>query len=382
MISGLGDREKFHRVFILLLAVVVSIVFLYMIRGFVVTVLMAAIFSGLAHPLYRGLLRGVRGRRGAAAVLTLVVLLVLVVLPVVAFMGIVAAEAVAISQSVAPWVRDHLREPGEISRLLERVPHFAQIQQQVQVYSAQIIEKLGELAGRLSSFLVNSLSAATRGTVGFLFQLFVMVYAMFFFLVGGRVALDKAMVYVPLPDDDKELLLDKFVSVARATIKGTFVVGLVQGGLAGLGFAVAGIEGAAFWGTIMVVLSIIPGIGTALIWVPAVLYLFAVGQPAAAIGLAAWCAVVVGTVDNFLRPQLVGADTKMPDLLILLSTFGGLSMFGAVGLVLGPIIAALFIAVWQIYGAAFSGVLAPDSPGPGEDAPTSRTATPAGIGQG
>jgi predicted PurR-regulated permease PerM len=362
MISKLGDREKFHRVFILLLAVVVSAAFLYMIRGFVVTVLMAAIFSGLAHPLYRGLLRGVRGRRAPAAVLTLLTLLVLVVLPLVAFMGLVATEAVSISQSVTPWVRDHLQEPGEISRLLDRIPYAAQIQEQVQAYSAQIIEKLGQLAGRVSSLLVNSLSAATKGTVGFLFQLFIMVYAMFFFLVGGRGALDKAMLYVPLPDRDKELLLDKFVSVARATIKGTFVVGLVQGGLAGLAFAVVGIQGAAFWGTIMVVLSIIPGIGTALVWVPAVIYLFAVGQTASAVGLAVWCALVVGTVDNFLRPKLVGGDTRMPDLLILLSTFGGLSLFGAVGLVLGPIIAALFIAVWRIYGEAFGELLRTEEP--------------------
>jgi predicted PurR-regulated permease PerM len=357
MITKLGDRKKFHRVFILLLAVVVSAVFLYMIRGFIVTVLMAAIFSGLAHPLYRGLLRGVRGRRAVAAILTLLTLLVLVVLPLVAFMGIVATEAVSISQSVTPWVRDHLREPGEISRLLERVPYFSQIQEQVKDYSAQLIEKLGELAGRVSSFLVNSLSEATKGTVGFLFQLFVMIYAMFFFLVGGRGALDKAMVYVPLPEGDKELLLDKFVSVARATIKGTFVVGLVQGGLAGLAFAVVGIQGSAFWGTIMVVLSIIPGIGTALIWGPAVIYLFAVGETVSAVGLLVWCVLVVGTVDNFLRPKLVGADTKMPDLLILLSTFGGLSLFGAVGLVLGPIIAALFIAVWRIYGEEFAELL-------------------------
>ena len=362
MISNLGDREKFHRVFILILALVVSVVFFYMIRGFMVTILMAAIVSGLAYPLYRGLLRRVRGHGAVAAILTLLTLLVVVVLPLVAFMGIVATEAVSVSQSVTPWVRNHLDEPGEISRLLERVPYFSQIQEQVQGYSAQIIEKLGQLAGRVSSFLVNSLSAATKGTVGFLFQLFVMIYAMFFFLVGGRATLDKALAYVPLPDSDKELLLDKFVSVARATIKGTFVVGLVQGGLAGLAFAVVGIEGTAFWGTIMVVLSIIPGIGTALIWGPAVIYLFAVGQTASAIGLLVWCALVVGTVDNFLRPKLVGADTKMPDLLILLSTFGGLSMFGAVGLVLGPIIASLFIAVWQIYGEAFGEMLGSEDP--------------------
>ncbi len=287
-----------------------------MIRGFIVTVLMAAIFSGLAHPLYRRLLPRVRGSRATASVLTLLIVLLLVVVPLVAFLGIVATEAVSISQSVTPWVREHLREPGGLSRLLERVPYLAQLQEQFQAYSAQIIEKLGELAGRVSSFLVNSLSAATKGTVGFLFQLFVMIYAMFFFLVGGRAALDKAMVYVPLPESDKELLLDKFVSVARATFKGTFVVGLVQGGLAGLAFAVAGIQGATFWGTVMVVLSIIPGIGTALVWVPAVIYLFAVGQTVSAVGLAVWCALVVGTVDNFLRPKLVGGrheDARPPD---------------------------------------------------------------------
>jgi predicted PurR-regulated permease PerM len=264
-------------------------------------------------------------------------------------------------RSVSPWVRDHLSEPGEVSRLLQRVPYLAELQEQYQTYSAQIIEKLGELAGRASSFLVNSLSSATKGTVGFFFQLFVMVYAMFFFLVGGRATLDRGLVYIPLPQSDKDLLVDKFVSVARATLKGTFVVGLVQGGLAGLALAVAGIEGAAFWGTIMVVLSVIPGIGTAMVWGPAVIYLFAIGKTTAAIGLAVWCALVVGTVDNFLRPKLVGADTKMPDLLILLSTFGGLSMFGAVGLVLGPIIASLFIAVWQIYGDAFGDLLGADA---------------------
>ncbi len=357
MISNLGDRDKFHRVFILILVAVISAVFLQMIRGFIVTVLMAAIFSGLAHPLYRRVLHLVRGRRATAAVLTLVVILLVVVTPLVLFMGIVATEALDISQSVTPWVRQHIREPSKLGQLLERLPYADQIQTQVQAYSTQIIEKMGELAGRVSSFLVNSLSAATRGTVGFLFHLFVMLYAMFFFLAGGRQVLDRTLGYVPLPEADKELMVDKFVSVARATLKGTFVVGVVQGGLAGLALAVVGIQGATFWGTLMVVLSIVPALGTALVWVPAVAYLFAVGKTTSAIGLALWCALIVGTVDNFLRPKLVGRDTKMPDLLILLSTFGGLSMFGVVGFVLGPIIAALFIAVWQIYGAAFGELL-------------------------
>jgi predicted PurR-regulated permease PerM len=357
MVSSPDDRERFFRVFILLLVAGISAVFVYMIRGFVVTLVMAGILSGLSHPLHRRLLRLTGGRRGVAAVLTLAVLLVVLVTPLVVFLGIVGAEAFQISESVTPWVKARLHEPSELSHLIDRIPYAEQIQGQVQAYGAQIVEKLGLLASRMSTFLVSSLSAATKGTVGFLFQLFVMLYAMFFFLAGGREMLDRPLSYVPLPEAHKELMLDKFVSVARATLKGTFVVGIVQGGLAGLAFAVVGIQGATFWGTLMVVLSVVPGIGTALIWVPAVIYLFAVGKTASAIGLALWCGAVVGTVDNFLRPKLVGADTKMPDLLILLSTFGGLSLFGAVGLILGPIVAALFIAAWQIYGEAFSHVV-------------------------
>ena len=126
---------------------------------------------------------------------------------------------------------------------------------------------------------------------------------------------------------------------------------------AGLALAAVGIKGAVFWGTVMAVLSIIPGIGTALVWVPAVIYLFVVGRNLPAIGLLLWCAIVVGTADNLLRPLLVGKDTKMPDLIILLSTFGGLALFGAVGLVVGPVIAALFLAMWRIYGDTFGDYL-------------------------
>jgi predicted PurR-regulated permease PerM len=142
-------------------------------------------------------------------------------------------------------------------------------------------------------------------------------------------------------------------SVSRATLKGTLVIGIVQGTLAGLALAAVGIKGAVFWGTVMAVLSIIPGIGTALVWAPAVIYLFLVGRTLPAVGLLLWCAIVVGTADNVLRPLLVGKDTEMPDLLVKLSTLGGLALFGAVGLVVGPVIAALFLAMWRIYSETF-----------------------------
>jgi predicted PurR-regulated permease PerM len=148
-------------------------------------------------------------------------------------------------------------------------------------------------------------------------------------------------------------LLERFVSVTRATIKGSLFIGFLQGSLAGLAFWVAGVPGAAFWGAVMVVLSIIPAVGAGLVWVPAVVYLFLAGAPLAAVGLLLWCVLVVGTVDNLLRPRLVGRDARMSDLLILLSTLGGIVLFGVVGFVVGPIVGALFVTTWDIYGEAF-----------------------------
>lgn len=341
--------ERFQKLFLLLLAIAITIVFYLMVRAFLVAVLLAAIVAGLSQPLYRKLLGWFKGRKGAAAGVTLLVILLAIIMPLTAFLGLVAKEAVEVSQTMRPTIERLLAEPTEVDRFLQRLP-FAE---RLDPYRDQIIQKVGEFAGRIGTFLVNALAATTRGTATFFFQLFIMLYALFFFLIDGRAVLDKILYYMPLAAEDEDRMVGRFVSVARATIKGTLVIGVVQGGLAGLAFAVAGIEGAVFWGTIMVVLSIIPGIGTALVWVPAVIYLFAIGRIGAAVALFAWCAAAVGTVDNLMRPWLVGKDTKMPDLLILLSTLGGLLLFGAVGIVIGPIVAALFVTVWDIYGHAF-----------------------------
>jgi predicted PurR-regulated permease PerM len=217
------------------------------------------------------------------------------------------------------------------------------------------------LGGKIATFAVNSLATGTRGTARFFMLLFVMLYGIFYFLKEGRLILDRALRYLPLAEEDKSRMLETFTTVTRASLKGTGVIGLAQEALGGIAFAVAGITGPVFWGLLMAVLSVLPGVGAALIWVPAVIYLAVEGRSAAAIGVGLWCAVVVSTVDNVLRPRLVGKDTKMPDLLILLGTLGGLVMFGAVGIIVGPIIAALFVTVWELFGTAVDRILAPAS---------------------
>lgn len=349
MTRSLTQKQKFGAAFLLLLVAVVSILFVAMIRGFLQALFLGAIFSAMLQPVFRRLVHIFRGRKAAASAVTLLVFLLVLLIPLSAFLGIVVGQAVEVSQSVGPWVERQFQQPDDLDRMLERLPFY----EVLRPYQDQIASKVAEFAGRVGSFVVASLAHASRGTALFFFNLFVMLYAMFFFLIHGRSYLDRILFYIPLPPRDEQRLVARFVSVARATIKGTLLIGVIQGGLAGLGFWVAGIKGFAFWSVIMMVLSIIPGVGAALVWVPAVIYGLAIGKTGAAIGLGIWCAVVVGSVDNLLRPRLVGRDTQMSDLLILLGTLGGIVFFGAAGFIIGPIIAALFVTVWEIYGEVF-----------------------------
>jgi len=236
---------------------------------------------------------------------------------------------------------------------MQRVPYV----EQIEPYRAQILARGAELVGRLGTFLATALSAATRGTVLFFFHFFILLYAMFFFLMDGPRMLASVMSYLPLGDEDKQRMLEKFTSVTRATLKGTVLIGILQGTLAGLAFWVVGIEGTIFWTTLMIVLSIVPAVGPALVWVPAAILLLVQGAVWAGIGLALFCGVVVGGVDNILRPRLVGHDTRMHDLLILFSTLGGLLLFGISGFIVGPILAALFVTIWEMFGVAFRDAL-------------------------
>jgi len=342
-------RESFQQIFLLVLVIAISSIFFTMIRNFVLTLLLAGIFAGVLYGLYGRFLTWFQERRLLAAACTMVVFVLAVVVPLLAFFGVVVGQAFEISKSAAPWIEQQIREPDRVYEWLRNRPGF----EYVEPYREEILQRLATIAGNVGNFFVRGLSAATTGTVAFFFQFFIFLYALFFFLLDGDRLLRKITYYLPLSTSDEARLVSKFSSVTRATLKGTMVIGVIRGGMAGAGLAVAGVGGAVFWGTVMMVLSVIPGVGTALVWVPAAIYLLAGGKVLAAVLLTVYCALVVGSVDNLLRPRLVGKDTKMPDLMILLGTLGGILLFGVVGFIIGPIIAALFITVWEIYGKAF-----------------------------
>ena len=349
---------NFRTAFVLLLVIAVSALFLAVAWPFLTPLLLGAIFAGLCRPLYNRIVRLVGGRASLAATLTLVILFLLVAGPISAFLGVITAQALKVSDQAIPWVQQHFGAASTFNMhdwLVQRFPALADYVPQQE----QIVEVFGRTAKATGVFLVAGATQFTAGTAGFLLALFVMLYAMFFFFRDGPAIIEKIFYYTPLSHDDELLLLDRLTSITRATIKGTIVIGIIQGALAGFGFWVAGIYGSAFWGTVMAVLSIVPGIGAALVWVPAVIYLYLTGQSLAATLLLAWCAAVVGTIDNILRPMLVGKDAKMPDLLILVGTLGGLFLFGPIGFIIGPIVCGLFLSVWTIYGTTFKDILPP-----------------------
>lgn len=355
-------ETRFRQAFLLLLVAAISIAFVAMIRDFLLTILLAAIFTAVSYPMYQWFLRWVRGRSAVAAIATLLVLVTVVIGPLLGVLGAGANEALRISEVARPQLERLVQRPGEFNRRLRVVPGYRFIEP----YRRQIYAKAGELVGSTSAFMFGALSATTVASAMLILHFVILLYTMYFFLTGGPALLTSVLAYLPLTEADKTRMLDKFVSVTRATLKGTVLIGVAQGLLGGLAFRAAGIEGAIFWGTVMTVLSIIPGIGGALIWLPASIILMTTGEVWRGIGLAAFSGLIIGSVDNLLRPLLVGRDTQMHELMIFFSTLGGLLMFGVMGFIVGPILAALFVTVWDMFGTSFRTSIAEPAPSAGD----------------
>jgi predicted PurR-regulated permease PerM len=341
--------ESVQKLVLLSLVLIISAVFLSMIQQFLMPLFMAGLFSAMLSPTHRWLSEKLGHRPQIASVLTVIAMVLLVLAPLSVLIGVVVGQAINVAQSITPFVQTLINEPTVLNRYIEKIPYL----EQLLPYRDVLIEKAGQLVGTVSSFLIDGLSSVANLTITAIFGTIVMLYVMFYFLFMGDVLLGKILYFLPLRDADEQLLLRRFTSVARATIKGTLIIGLLQGGICGLAFALAGINGSVFWGTVMAAASIIPAFGTALVWVPALVILLLIGDFTGAIILALLCGAVAGNLDNLLRPRLVGKDTEMHDLFVLFGTLGGIAMFGILGIIIGPIIAALFITVWEIYGTVF-----------------------------
>lgn len=346
-------RELVHKTILLLLVLLISALFLGMIRQFLMPMFMAALFAAILSPAHRWLTKKLGNRTNLASILIIAGIILLVLIPLSLFIGVVVAQAVSVSQSITPWVQSFINEPTTLTTYMQKLPYY----EQILPYRTLIIEKAGLLVGNVSTFLINSLSEVTKMTVGAVFSSIIMLYAMFYFLTIGETLLKKILYFLPLQDSDEQRLLHRFTSVTKATLKGTLIIGALQGTVCGFAFLLAGIQAPVFWGAMMAVLSIIPAFGTAIIWGPALILLALKGEFLGVGILAVLCGAIAGNLDNIVRPRLVGKDTELHDLLILFGTLGGITMFGILGIIIGPIIAALFTTIWEIYGNVFADYL-------------------------
>lgn len=347
------NQDRVNKSVLMLMVIAISALFFSMIYPFLMAIFLAGLFSAMARPIYRRLNVMFKNRRHLASVTTLLLMIVVVLIPLFLLVGLIVGQAIDVGQTVAPWVTQNLEQPDKLTTYLQQLPFY----EYIDPYRGIILEKAGQLVGTISNWIVGGLSQATLGTANFLFMTFVFLYTMYFFQMDGSRLIKKILYYLPLNNDDESLMLNKFTSVTRATLKGSMMIGVLQGSLAGGAFAVAGIDNAVFWGTVMAVLSVIPSIGSALVWIPAAIILIMQDSVATGIGLMVFCGLIVGSLDNFLRPILVGKDTKMHELMIFFGTLGGILMFGIAGIFIGPLIASLFITIWELYGIAFNDYL-------------------------
>lgn len=349
----------FRKAFLLFLVIGLTIVLVVILKAFLMTIVVAAVLAGLLRPVYVRLLRLVGGRAAIASLITVLLTLVLIIGPVIGVGSLVVAQATGISAKVQPIVKNAISSQTYLDQKLRLLPGY---ERYLRPYRAQILTKAAEVVDSTGAFLIKSLQSGTLSTVTLIFNFFIALYAMFFFLIDGPGMLRAVLDHLPLQAGEKTLLTERFMSITRATVKGTLVIGVIQGAMSGLAFWVVGIPSVTFWTVLMILLSIIPVIGGALIWVPACIVLLATGDVAKAVGLALFCSLVVGSVDNLLRPRLVGRDTKMHDLIILFSTLGGLLVIGPLGFIIGPVLAGLFVTSWQIFAIAYREQLVDGAP--------------------
>lgn len=331
-----------------ILLALVSIAFVWILLPFYGAVFWAVILGILFAPLQRRLQLKFGWQRNFTSLLTLSICLLIAILPVIVLSILLVQEGTAVYRSI---------ESGE----LDIAAYVTQFKHSLPPFFQHVLDRfgMGELNGLREKIIKSAMTGneffATQafsfgqGTFQFIVSFFIMLYLLFFFLRDGAELARKVRTAVPLEENQKRRLQLKFNRVVRATVKGNLVVAITQGALGGLIFWFLDIPSALIWAVLMAFLSLLPAVGAGIIWAPVAAFFLFTGAIWQGVTLALFGVFVIGLVDNVLRPILVGKDTKMPDYMILISTLGGLAIFGLNGFVIGPLIAALFMSSWAIF---------------------------------
>lgn len=335
----------------LTLLVLVSLAFGWILLPFYGAVFWALVLAILFSRPYRWLLVRMRQRRNSAALITLALCLVLVILPLTLIAMSLVQDAALVYERIRSGDIDF---DAYFEQVLNTLPQWLiNLLGRFDLLDlASLQEQLSASALKGSQFIATRAINIGQNTFDFAISFGLMLYLLYFFLRDGAALASRIRDAIPLSAHYKRYLLNKFTTVIRATVKGNVVVAAVQGALGGLIFWFLGVQGALVWAVLMGFLSLLPAIGAAIVWLPVAIYFLVTGAVWQGVTLIVFGVLVIGLVDNVLRPILVGKDTKMPDYVVLISTLGGIALFGLNGFVIGPVVAALFIACWDLFTAS------------------------------
>ena len=337
-------------VFLALLAAVTA-AFIWILLPFFGAVMWGVAFAIIFTPLYKWLRRKMGGKSTWAALATLVITLFIVILPLSMIGVSLVQEVMLVAQSIRSGQINFAAYFQQIYDAMPR-PLISLAERFNLGDMASWQERISAGAAQGSQIVAGQALTIGQNTFDFLVSFFVMLYLLFFLLRDGATLSSMVRNAVPLAKPHTHFLLNKFTTVIRATIKGNVAVAVAQGTIGGLAFWFLGVQGALLWAVLMAFLSLLPAVGAALIWGPVALYFLATGHIWQGAVLIFVGVFVIGLVDNILRPLLVGKDTQMPDYIVLMSTIGGMALFGINGFVIGPVIAALFMAAWSLFVAS------------------------------
>lgn len=345
---------RFEQNAFLVLVLLVTIAFGFVLAPFFGAILWALVLAILFGPLNKKLIARMNGRRNSASLLTLLAIILLVILPAIIVGAALISELLAV---YGKFQSGQIDPAATFAKAVAALPDWIHSWLESRGWTdfSAVRNSVSEgLSGSFRALAGRALQVG-QSTFNFLLFLGLLLYLTFFLLRDGDALAKRVIEAIPLRSDHRRALIDNFTVVTRATIKGSLVVAIAQGAIGGIIFWILGIEGALLWAVVMALFSLIPAVGAGIVWVPVALYLLATGAMAKGIILVVCGLFIIGLVDNVLRPILVGRDTRMPDYVVLISTLGGLQVFGVNGFVIGPVVAALFIGTWKIFSDSHTG---------------------------
>lgn len=332
---------KIHVVSFLVALLLVFVLIAWIMQPFVNILAFAIIIAVLFHPLYKFLLGRVK-KPSLASLLTVLIILLLMVLPIWLFGQIIFNE-----------LSDLFNRYRDGAFVINKDEIVSSLPSEIQTIIQNFSQDLNNFIGRLSSEVFSSVSSVVSNIASFVIAFFMFIFIVYYLLKDGGKIKQAVMDISPISSSQENQLIDKIVSAVNGVVKGSFLVALIQGIVATVGFFIFGVPEPWLWGAFTVVAALVPTIGTSISLVPAVIYLAVTGHTPQAIGLAIWGALAVGLVDNFIGPKLIGGSAKLHPVLVLLAVVGGIQFFGFLGFLIGPIIMAVFVAMVDMYRTEF-----------------------------